>query len=350
MVYEWNIVINKHIEIVRSSVPGLSSMSLQSSNGIVEALSKSYLRVGISTVNNLHDLKQVIDLSPDLVFLGMKYIPNKNGKIWLTDYLDEYNIPYTGSSQRAHELELNKQLAKQCVLDSGLETSKFYVALQNTPQHRSDMTLSFPLFIKPTNKGGGLGIDNLSVAHNFDQLESKISSLTSEFQCDSLVEQYLSGREFSVAILKDHSDNYLVMPLELIAPLNISGERVLSAEVKSADSESFAAVTNTIIKKDLCTLALNVFESLGARDYGRIDIRMDENGKPHFLEANLLPSLIEGYGNFPKACLLNLGLEFDAVINKIVQLAINRSVIELNTVFTLSSPAHSLELLPLPAE
>lgn len=318
--------INKHIEIVRSSVPSLSSMSQQSCDGIFDVLSDNYAQVGVSTVNNLDDLMQLISLSPDLVFLGMKYIPSANGRIWLTEYLDNNGISYTGSNMPAHKLELNKQLAKQCVIDNGLNTSKFYVAFQNLPQLRASMHLTFPLFIKPTDKGGGLGIDSSSVAHNFEQLESKILSISTDFQSDSLVEQYLSGREFSVAILKDiDSERLSLMPLELIAPADARGDRILSAAVKSADTESFVKVTDIEIKNEICTLAANVFRAIGARDYGRIDIRMDASGKPQFLEANLLPSLIKDYGNFPKACMLNAGLEYESMILKIVELAFLRS-------------------------
>jgi D-alanine-D-alanine ligase len=132
----------------------------------------------------------------------------------------------------------------------------------------------------------------------------------------------LPGREFSVAILKDIDTGvYDAMPLELVAPADTFGERFLSAQVKSADTERNLPVTDPIIRTQISLLALNVFEALGARDYGRIDIRLDAQGVPHFLEANLLPSLLEGYGNFPKACLLNKGLPFTAMINNLVELA-----------------------------
>lgn len=303
-------------------------MSQASCDGILAVLRKHYVSAGVHIVNTAEDLEALVTAQPDLIFLGVKYVPNGSSKVWITDYLDEYGIAYTGSSQMAHELELDKALAKQRALDNRLKTPEFYVAEQGQTQLRNKMPLAFPLFVKPTNKGGGLGIDSYSVAHNFDQLEAKVSSIATEFQADSLVEQYLSGREFSVAILKDsESEEYSAMPLELIAPLDSQGSRLLSAEVKSADSESFTEVTDLIIKTKICRLALDVFHALGARDYGRIDLRMDSHGTPHFLEANLLPSLIEGYGNFPKACLLNIGLGYEAMILKIVELGMARSAI-----------------------
>ncbi len=82
------------------------------------------------------------------------------------------------------------------------------------------------------------------------------------------------------------------------------------------------------LRDQICVLALDIFHTLGASDYGRIDIRLDEFGTPHFLEANLLPSLIAGYGSFPKACLLNNNLDYDSMLLNIVNLALNRMPID----------------------
>src|SRR6185503_701270 len=100
--------------------------------------------------------------------------------------------------------------------------------------------LVFPLFIKPTDLGGGEGIDSSSVVHNFDELKLRVQSIAADLHSDSLVEEYLPGREFSVAILKSqHSTEFSVMPIELIAPADNRGQRILSREVKAADTEKF---------------------------------------------------------------------------------------------------------------
>jgi len=327
-------MINKHIEIVCSTEIVLSSMSRESRDAIAAVLSQHYDNVGITIVNNLSDLEALVERKPDLVFLGMKFIPRNPmlglqdpDKIWLNQYLGEHEIVCTGSSYLAHELELNKPLAKQCAIDAGLNTSQFYVSRQNQPQTIEDITLTFPLFIKPTNRGGGLGVDMNSMVHNFEQLQSKVRSITTDFQSDSLIEEYLPGREFSVAILKDeHSDKFSVMPIELVAQPDKRGIRLLSGAVKSSNTEIVLAVTDKAIRSKVCALAMDVFHALGARDYGRIDIRLDESGTPQFLEANLIPSLISGYGSFPKACVLNIDMDYEPMILSIVRLAFAREL------------------------
>ncbi len=326
--------INKHIEIVSSSESWLSSMSKISRDAVHAVLSKHYAKVGITLVNSCSDLVALTYTKPDLVFLGMKFVPMNHAlgmedpdKVWITKYLDEHDITYTGSNRIAHELELNKPLAKQRVIDAGLDTSRYIVAKQNSLLAREEISLRFPVFIKPTNRGGGQGVDANSLAHDFDQLSSKVQSITSEVRSDSLIEEYLPGREFSVAVLKnEHTGKYSVMPLERIVPADDQGVRILSVQAKHADAGRSVKVLDKNIKTQVIDLAISAFHALGARDYGRIDIRLDEAGTPHFLEANLIPSLIGGYGNFPKACVLNVNLNYEPMILNIVRLALARKV------------------------
>lgn len=325
--------INKYIEIVSSTKPGLSSMGKISRAGAKAALDKHYKSVGITIVNAMSDLQALVARKPDLVFLGMSFLPvNPNlgredtEKIWLTDYLERHGIAHTGSDQAANFLESNKHFAKQKVTGAGFRTSPFYVAFQDQKLAPTDIQLSYPLFIKPTNRGGGLGIDDKSLVYTFDQLQTKVRSIASKYRSDSLIEQYLPGREFSVAILRqEDTDTFLAMPLELIAPSDQNGVRILSGNIKSSDKERFGEVGDKILKSKITRLALGAFHSLGARDYGRIDIRLDTQGQAHFLEANLLPSLLDGYGNFPKACWLNNKLDYESMLLTIVRLALDRS-------------------------
>jgi D-alanine-D-alanine ligase len=324
--------ISKRIEIVASSKHELNSMSPRSREAIRDILSKKYTHVDVSIVNNLQDLEFLAERSPDMVFLGMKFIPNDPGlglsdpnKVWISEYLDRRSICYTGSGHTAVELELNKDLAKRRIAEAGLRTSKFQVIGREENITSSQVTLSYPLFVKPTNRGGGSGVDTGSLVHNFRQLCSKVQSLAVELRSDALVEEYLPGREFSVGILKDEYTNYYsVMPLELVAPMDESGERFLSGHVKSMDAERHSEILDIDLKAKINALALGAFKALGARDYGRIDIRLDATGTPHFLEANLLPSLLFNYGNFPRACLLNIKLMHEPMILKIINLAFSR--------------------------
>jgi D-alanine-D-alanine ligase len=326
--------IQKHIEIVRSTKPGLSSLNNKSSKAICSLLRSIYSSVNIAIINDLDDLMSLVARQPDLVFVGMKFLPSDTSvsvwdspKIWITEILEENNIAFTGSDYVAHRLEQDKSFAKQRIISAGLQTSSYSIISKNETSEINSSQLNYPLFVKPTNRGGGLGIDNSSLVYSLNELQAKTQTLTENHDTDSLVEEYLPGREFSVAIIKDEiTDDFIVMPVELIAPKNEQGVRILSAAIKSADTEKFLAVNDEPIKSSVSLLALNAFKALGGRDYGRIDIRLDKFGVPNFLEANLIPSLLEGYGNFPKACLLNAGIDYKTMILQIVRLGLSRSI------------------------
>lgn len=323
----------QHIEIVSSTTIELSSMGQKPREAIQTILRQYYSKVGITIVNNLSDLESLVAKKPDLVFLGMKFIPCNPrlgfadpDRIWLSDYLTERGITCTGSSSFSHQLELDKSLAKQHVLNAGLQTSPFYVAQMHKTLYRHDIQLNYPLFIKPVDRGGGDGVDSKSFARNFSEVQEKVASITSSIGSNSIIEEYLPGREISVAILKDeHSPHYSAMPIERIVPSDKKGLKILSPEIKHADAGLSVAVTDLNVKTKVTTLAIDAFHALRAREYGRIDIRLDKDGTPTFLEANLLPSLIDGYGNYPKAYALNKQRSYETMLLTIVRLGFDRA-------------------------
>ena len=316
-----------YIEVVRSDRKELSSLSIESAMAIVKSLSRQHENVSLTTINTTNDLDALIERKPDLVFIGMAYITDSvesTQKVWLSEKLERAGIPFTGSPRSAHELGINKDRAKQRVSDRGLATANFCVVNtdQSYSQHKG---LEFPLFVKPISGGGGQGVDEYSIVRTIKQLDDKISSIRDKHNADVIVENYLEGREFSVAIIKDRAfDTLIAMPLELIAPKDINGERMLGHEIKSSNQERAIGVNDPNERNLITKLALDVFHALGARDYGRIDIRCDSKGIPHFLEANLIPSLIEGYGSFPKAYKLNRDVGYDEMIKTIVSLGMSR--------------------------
>lgn len=326
------VKLNKHIEIVRTEIPHFSSMGSKSCQKIHKSLSKHYRRVGVTIVNNLTDLELLVSKRPDLVFLGLKRLPKVDNvgdvasdDVWISEYLDDRGIGYTGSDKFATELEFNKALAKELINKAGLPTAKYFTAMPGQYVSSRHLPLSFPLFIKPLNTGGGKGINDDSVVRNFLAFQRKIQAIYASFGCVSLVEQYLQGREFSVAILEDASDDKLaLMPIEIITQKNARGDRILGSRVKIEDNEQVIAVDDESVKAEVNQLAADAYNLLGARDLGRIDVRMDINGKAHFLEANLMPG--PGTRYFAGACHINQSMDYETMILRIVELGLARSL------------------------
>jgi D-alanine-D-alanine ligase len=325
---------NKHIEIVRSSKTSLISMGKKSCDMIRGVLEQYYEQVGVTVANDTSDLEALVAKQPDLVFLGTKRVlvgdnPDEASaaKVWVSAYLDEQGVNYSGSTAGAIELDFDKPAAKRLIEAAGLATTAYFVTRPGQYHAADELPFDFPLFIKPPNGGGGAGIGADSVARDFTAFEQKVRSIADNFHSPALAETYLPGREFSVAILETaHSEKLLAMPVELITEQNQQGDRILGKSIKNADTERVIAVPNGPMRQAIVELATGAYEVLGARDYGRIDIRLDESGTPHFLEANLVPGLShhDFISYFTRACWASQAMDYEAMILYIVELGLTR--------------------------
>ena len=315
----FQIKINKSIEIVIVHNPGKKNFHqdnvgiILEENKILKILSKRYTDVSITKIDNKKDLDRLLKRKPDLVFSGVKYFNFNDKKIWLNDCLEAYDIPYIASSRTALDNESDKNLAKKLVLKAKIKTADFFVTEPDQHQHESSIPISFPLFIKPVKGGDSRGIDSNSIAYNFSSFKKKVLEIKTKHNLSSLVETYLPGKEYSVGIFQDSINGTLrAMPIEIIIKKNINGHCILDFDVKKDDEEKVIAVTNKKILRKLSELAKKAFKALGGKSLGRIDIKMNHQGVPHFMEANLMPGLRKGY--FYRSCLLNLDMSYDDMI------------------------------------
>ena len=280
---------------------------------IHDILSTVYAKVCISEITTPRCLEKLAKRKPDLVFSGVKYFEFDNAQIWLNDFLELNEICYIGSNHAALDREHNKGLAKSIVQKAGIITADYVVIKANSLSIHKARKMAYPVFVKPVIGGDSIGIDDLSIVFNQEQLGAKIKEIFNVLNCDVLVESYLMGREFSVGILEDEKSGVLTaMPIEIIAPKNKRGHRVLDFDIKRLDQEHVRKVKNKILHDKLSEAGKSAFVALGGRSFGRIDIKLCAKGIPHFIEANLMPGLSKGY--FYRSCALNLGMTYDEMI------------------------------------
>ena len=313
------IRIDKTIEIV--TVPKLANKKENQKNvGIVleekiilKILSKRYKNVLITEINTEKDLEKLVIRKPDLVFSGVKYFYFNSKIIWLNDYLEMYDIPYIASSKTALDKESDKNKAKKIMQKAKIKTADFFTTNPGEYLDETLIPIKFPLFIKPVTGGDSRGIDRHSIVLNFESFVAKVLDIKTEQNSSSLVETYLSGKEYSVGIFEDSiSGSLRAMPIEIIVKKNIDGHCILDFDVKKNDKEKVIPVTDIKIFNKLSKLAKDSFKALGGKSLGRIDIKMNHLGVPHFIEANLMPGLRKGY--FYRSCVINLGMSYEDMI------------------------------------
>ena len=326
----FKIKINKSIEIVIVHNPGEKNFHqdnvgiILEENKILKILSQRYSEVVITKIQHKKDLDKLLKRKPDLVFSGVKYFNFNNEKVWLNDCLEACGIRYIASSRAALDNESDKNKAKKLIVKANIKTADFFVATPDEHEHSSSIPIPFPLFIKPVKGGDSRGIDSNSVAYNFASFKKKVLEIKTKHNLSSLVETYLPGKEYSVGIFQDSIKGTLrAMPIQIIVKKNINGHRILDFNVKKDDEEKVIAVTDTKIFKKISKLAKEAFKALGGKSLGRIDIKMNERGVPHFMEANLMPGLRKGY--FYRSCLLNLDMNYDDMILNIANTGLSSS-------------------------
>jgi len=321
-------LIDKKIEIV--TVPKPKKLDANQANvGIIleeklifKILSEHYKEVLITQIKTKEDLAMLALRKPDLVFSGVKYFYFNKKKIWLNDYLELNNILYIASSKSSLLKESNKSRAKKIMQKLNITTADFFITGVGEHKDKKAIPIAFPLFIKPITGGDSRGIDKNSIIYNYKSFKKKVLEIKKNQHTRCIVEKYLSGKEYSVGIFKDNITDFIeCMPIEIIVKKNINGNHILDFDIKKNDEEKVVAVLDLKIFNELSILAKKSFIALKGKSFGRIDFKMDHLGKPHFIEANLMPGIRKGY--FYRSCLINLKIDYNEMILKITANGLN---------------------------
>ncbi len=293
-------------------------------NDVVSAVKLMGHSVLVTVCGSEEDLTRVVERNPDLVILAAKYMPVENGRdVWFSDYFTQNNITFSGSDRETLKYDSDKVLAKEHLARLGIKTAKHFTVIPGQYLIESQLPFAFPLFLKPIDAANGNGIDDQSFVENFDEFKAKISSLYAIYEQPVLAEEYLGGREFTVAVIKGGNGAMRVSAIELVPPLSSGTLRILGATVKKHDTERLKEIE----LEDICSvkdMAVSSFKGLGVRGYGRIDVKMDINGLCYFMEANLVPGMNRGTSYFPRACEIANEMSYDEVIGLILDESFSR--------------------------
>jgi D-alanine-D-alanine ligase len=241
--------------------------------------------------------------------------------------LEMLGIPYTGSKILSLALTLDKPMAKRVLAFHGLPTPLFQVF--NGPRETLDPGLSYPLFVKPTGEGTGMGINGNSVVRNEGELRSQLRWLMDTYQQPALVEEFIEGREITVGVL-GNQQLHVLPPLEVDLSRCPPEERgIYTGRIKSELPELPFYVCPTALtaaqEEELQALAAAAFRALNCLDVARVDFKLDANHaeKPCILEVNPLPGLSPGVSDLVFEAEAE-GMSHAQLINAILDAALER--------------------------
>ena len=200
--------------------------------------------------------------------------------------LEMLGVPCTGSDPVAIGITLDKALAKLMAKAHGIATAPWRVVSGAPPTSAaaevSGAPLRYPLFVKPSSEGSSMGVTAKSLCRNEAELNDAVARIRT--YGPALIEEYLSGDEFTVGILGGE-----VIAVMQVVPKKNEENFFYSIEVKR-DYKNRVEY-RIVHRPDVAAVALAIWQSFGLRDVARIDVRCDRDGVPNFVEVNPLPGV-----------------------------------------------------------
>ncbi len=283
----------------------------------MEAMGHRVIRIG----NAEGLLRQWDQLKVDLVFNIAEGYAGRNREAQVPILLEMRGIPYTGSDGLTQALTLDKLMTKKVLISEGISTPRFFEMAH--PHDPLPQDLVFPLIVKPRYEGSSKGLSENSVVCSPPALRAQVQWLIQTYRQPALVEEFIRGNEFTVTILgNEHPEVLPVVRIQINGRNELGDLFYTFARIAEGVKYLCPAGIDPSLEKRLQELALATYRAVGCRDFGRVDFRVDERGKPYVLEINALPSLSteDVFGILAQ----HLGLSYNAMIAKIVEAAIQR--------------------------
>ncbi|NUN48253.1 MAG: ATP-grasp domain-containing protein [Candidatus Brocadiae bacterium] len=298
---------------------------------------------------------------PDLVFNVAEGTWGAAREAQIPAMLEMLRIPYTGSDPVTLALCLDKARTKEVLQARGIATPQFRVA--ETADQVAGLVagrgalpapgaplLRFPLVVKPLSEGSSKGIVDTALVRDADGLAREVGRVLALYREPAIVEEYLPGREFTVAML-GNGDTLQVLPVVEIRfdslPSGVNpiysyeAKWVWDTAEKPLEIFDCPARIDRELALEIETLCRRTWDALRIRDWARIDVRCDAQGRPHVLEVNPLPGILpqaEQNSCFPKAARA-AGLSYNVLVRRVLDSAIARCGLRAGS-GAIAPPAH----------
>ncbi len=303
---------------VNSVVDGVSSIQ-----GTLETLGHRVTLMRVS--DGILPLVQKLQASsPDLIFnLCEGFGEQSSGEYCVAGLIELLGIPFTGSGPFALALALDKPTAKRLFTAAGMLTPAFAVCREGIPLPAD---LSYPIILKLAGEDASLGITTENVVYDDGACRARLQALFAEHHAPVLAEQFIEGREFTVAVL-DREPIVLEEIVFTVEPKILCYRaKWTSGSLEDLGTRAvFEPEVSAAQRADMFDLAIRACDVIGTRDYSRVDFRMNERGEIYVLEVNPNPDITPNSGY--RGSLQAAGIAFPDFVSRIVGSAFNRRVL-----------------------
>ena len=224
-------------------------------------------------------------------------------------FLKSKNIAYTGSDSLSSAIGMDKLKTKLLWRSLNISTPDFLQVTEKTSYEEIMSAIGVPFFIKPSNEGSSIGIDKIKNEKQYQDAFLK----TSKIDANVIVEKFVDGEEFTVAIVNDKT-----LPVIKIKPSN----EFYDYQAKYIKDDTQYICPSGIEKQKEVSIskeALQAFKIIGCSSWGRVDFMMDKQGRHYFIEVNTSPGMTS-HSLVPMAA-KEVGINFDQLALEILKTA-----------------------------
>jgi len=238
--------------------------------------------------------------------------------------LEMLSIPYSGSDPQCLAICLDKPLTKKLVALAGVCTPAWRIVADHSGGVGCD-GLRLPLFVKPAYEGSSKGIRLSSKVDSPEQTAQAVARLLEAYHQPVMVEEFIAGDEVTVGIVGN--DPPAVLGIMRVLPRERRQDFIYSLEVKRdwerlVEYECPARLPQPVMAR-IAEFSLRTFQTLGCRDFARLDFRVSSEGVPYFLEINPLPGLNPHSSDLPIMA-RHLGWAYEALVAAVLKAALQR--------------------------
>ena len=296
-----------HITVMAGGPGAEREISLRSGVAVQRAL-----RASGHCVMEVDPLDKDWKLSPDteVVFLALHGEYGEDGQVQTR--LENLGVPYTGSGPEGSRVAFDKELTKQVFDQNEIPTPRWTMLANTAP--RAPAHLGEGWVLKPPRQGSSVGLRIVEAPEKW----SEALAVAGDYGGPVLCEELIRGREITVGILDDAALPIVeVRPKE--GPYDYHNKYTVGATDYFCPADLPADTAERITE-----ISLKSFTAVGASEFGRVDLMLDEALNPFVLEVNTLPGLTET-SLLPKAAAV-AGLDFAALCGRMVDLAVKNHV------------------------
>ncbi|MEO5579547.1 MAG: hypothetical protein ABIR58_02745, partial [Gemmatimonadaceae bacterium] len=251
-----------------------------------------------------------------------------------------YGIPYSASDPLTLSLCLDKARTKELLAWHGVPTARFAVVSEIADLAGPASSLLLPVFVKPIHEGSSKGITEANFCRTRAELITQTAYLIATYRQPVIVEEYLTGAEFTCAVLGNGREarvlpivgiDFASLPDGALPIYGFEAKWIWDRPENPLKMFDCPAPIDDTLSRAIEMVTLDAYRVLGCRDWSRIDVRLDADGVPNVIEVNPLPGILPDPADnscFPKAAHA-AGMTYDDLIQACLKLAAARQQVPL---------------------